>query len=91
VQASLESPWQIAVAQHWTESCCRDLLDHIITVNECHLKGLLPDNVRYYHEDRTHLGLAKGLPGGRIRFLTSGHIFSQNRLGGLHHRYDRAA
>jgi hypothetical protein len=28
-----------------------DLLDHIIAVNERHLKRLLSEYVRYYHED----------------------------------------
>ena len=90
VRTSFESPRQNGVAERWVESCRRDLLDHIIAVNERHLKRLLSDYVRYY-EDRTHLGLGKGTPSGRTRSLTSGRIFSQDRLGGLHHRYDRAA
>jgi hypothetical protein len=58
-------------------------------VNERHLKRLLSEYVRY--EDRTHLGLEKGTPNGRIRSVASGRVLSQVRLGGLHHRYDRAA
>jgi putative transposase len=91
VRTSFESPWQNVVAERWVESCHRDLLDHIIAANERHLKRLLSEYVRYYHEDRTDLGLGKGTPGGGTRSLTSGRIFSQDRLGGLHHRYDRAA
>ena len=45
----------------------------------------------YYHEDRTHLGLGKGTPEGRTRTVAAGHVLSHRRLGGLHHRYDRAA
>jgi hypothetical protein len=47
--------------------------------------------VRYYHEDRTHLGLRKETPAGRVRSTDRGTVVSQARLGGLHHRYDRAA
>ena len=50
--------------------------------------------VRYYHEDRTHLALAKGTPAGRQAGENSGEssrILSMPRLGGLHHRYDLAA
>ena len=50
---------------------------------------LLSEYVRYHHEDRTHLGLEKGTPDGRIRSV--GRVLSQLRLGGLHHRYNRAA
>jgi hypothetical protein len=55
------------------------------------LKRLLSEYIRYYHEDRTHLGLSKETPGGRIRSAHRGRMIVQARLGGLHHRYDRVA
>ena len=91
VRTSFESPWQNGVAERWTGSCRRDLLDHVIAVDERHLKRLLSEYIRYYHEDRTHLGMGKGTPDGRTRTLASGRVLSHVRLGGLHHRYDRAA
>ena len=91
VRRSFESPWQNGVAERWVESCRRDLLDHVIAVNERHLKRLLSEYVGYYHEDRTHLGLGKGTPNHRRRSIASGRAVSHERLGGLHHRYDRAA
>ena len=91
VRTSFDSPWQNGVAERWVESCRRDLLDHVIAMNERHLKRLLSDYVRYYHEDRTHLGLGKGTPNCRTRSRPSGRVLFQERLGGLHHRYDRAA
>jgi hypothetical protein len=59
-----------------------------------HLKRLMSEYVSYYHEDRTHLGLAKDTPAGRpiaIRFGAESKIQSLPRLGGLHHRYAVAA
>jgi len=91
VRTSRESPWQNGVAERWVQSCRRDLLDHVIAVNESHLRRLLADYVRYYHDDRTHLGLKKETSSGRVRSMVSGRVLSQVRLGGLHHRYDRAA
>jgi putative transposase len=91
VQTSYQSPWQNGVAERWVQSCRRDLLDHVIPSNEQHLKRLLSEYVRYYHEDRTHLGLAKQTPGGRMTLLGDGRMISKPRLGSLHHRYDRAA
>jgi hypothetical protein len=75
-------------------SCRRDLLDHLIVLNERHLKRLMTEYVRYFHEDRTHLGLDKDTPAGRptaIRSAVEGNIRSFPRLGGLHHRYAVAA
>jgi putative transposase len=91
VRTSFESPWQNGVAERWVGSCRRELLDHVIALNERHLKRLLAEYVSYHHEDRTHLGLGKGTPGCRPRCVTSGRVLSYDRLSGLHHRYDRAA
>jgi putative transposase len=91
VRTSFQSPWQNGVAERWIESCRRDLLDHIIAVDEFHLIRLLSEYRRYYQEDRTHLGLGKETPGRRIRSLATSRVISRERLGGLHHRYDRAA
>ena len=94
VRTAFRSPWQNGVAERWVGSCRRDLLDHVIVLNERHLQRLLADYVRYYHEDRTHLGLAKDTPASRpvaIRTACKNLIYSFPRLGGLHHRYAIAA
>jgi hypothetical protein len=52
------------------------------------------DYIRYYHDDRTHLGLEKETPAGReaAKSADAGcKVVSMPRLGGLHHRYDLAA
>jgi hypothetical protein len=67
---------------------------HVIVLNQRHLKRVMNDYIRYYHDDRTHLALAKGTPAGREATSNSGvdsRIIAMPRLGGLHHRYDLAA
>ena len=91
VQTSVQNPWQNGVAERWVGSCRRELLDHVIPLNERHLKRLLSDYLSYYHDDRTHLGLDKQTPGSRNVSVGSGQVTSRRRVGGLHHRYDRAA
>jgi transposase InsO family protein len=93
-RTSFRSPWQNGVAERFVGNCRRDLLDHVIVLNERHLKRLMREYVRYYHEDRTHLALAKGTPAGREGAKNSEvgrKVVSIPRLGGLHHRYDLAA
>ena len=77
IQTSFESPWQNGVAERWIESCRGELLEHVIAVNERHLKRLLFDYVRYHHDDRTHLGLGKGreLRRGGFAPQTPGALF----------------
>jgi hypothetical protein len=41
------------------------MLDHVIPLNERHLIRLSIEYVRYYHDDRTHIGLNKETPSAR--------------------------
>ena len=92
-RTSFRSPWQNGVAERWIGSCRRDLLDHVIALNEHHLRRLLSEYVHYYHLDRTHLGLEKDTPSPRpaAKLTNASQVMSFPRLGGLHHRYDPAA
>src|SRR5215471_15792664 len=85
VRTSFASPWQNGVAERWIGSARRDLLDHVIALNEKHLMRLLSSYVRYYHEDRTHLGLNKETPGQRLPSANCGPVLAFPKLGGLHH------
>jgi putative transposase len=97
VRTSFESPWQNGVAERWVESCRTDLLDHIIAVNERHLKRLVGDYIRYYNRGRPHASLGPGIPDpeswdqpiktGGHRIPTGHRIVSASILGGLHHEY----
>ena len=91
VRTSVGCPWQNGVAERWVGSCRRELLDHVIAINESHLKRLLASYVRYYHEDRTHCGLGKQTPQKRTRCSGRGMVVAWRRVGGLHHRYERVA
>ena len=83
-------PVQNGIAERWVESCRRDPLDQVIAMNEAHLKRLLSE-YRYFHEDRTHLGLKKETPGRRVRAAALGGVTTLPKLGGLRHRYERVA
>ncbi|MCP4054344.1 MAG: transposase, partial [Mesoflavibacter sp.] len=65
VRTSYRSPWQNGIAERWVGSCRRELLNHVIVLNEKHLLKLLAEYVRYYNEDRTHYNLDKDPPMGR--------------------------
>jgi transposase InsO family protein len=83
-------PWQNGISERWIGSCRRDLLDHVIVLNEPHLNRLLRDYVSYYHADRTHDSLEKDTPATRpvsSKPGQSARLVSLPRVGGLHHRY----
>jgi len=94
IRTSFKSPWQNGIAERFVGNCRRDLLDHVIVLNERHHKRLMAEYIRYYHDDRTHLGLSKQTPTGRPALTgTPAHarVISMPRLCGLHHRYELAA
>jgi transposase InsO family protein len=83
-------PWQNGALERFNGTLRRELLDHVIVKDEAHLRRLLRDFVRYYHEDRTHLGLGKDTPNLRPDQARPGPqaiVVGEPRVGGLHHRY----
>lgn len=46
----------------WVGGCRRELLDHVIPLNEKHLRRLLREYVDYFQHDRIHDALAKDTP-----------------------------
>ena len=89
-RTSIRWPWQNGVAERWVGSCRPELLDHVIPLNEQHLRRLVFDYIRYYHADRTHDGLGKETPDRRPiakKPSAEATVISSPRVGGLHHRY----
>jgi putative transposase len=83
-------PWQNGIAERWIGSCRREILDHVIPLNEEHLRRILHDYVRYHAQDRLHDSLAKDAPDKRAiepRPAANATVIGMPRLGGLHHRY----
>ena len=61
-RTSLQSPSQNGTAERWIGSCRRQILDHVIALDERHLLRLVRDYVSYYHQDRIHDSLEKDTP-----------------------------
>ena len=68
------------------------VLDHVVVINERHLRRVLISYLDYYHCSRTHLSLDKDCPDARpIQQPNSGMVIAIAQVGGLHHRYERLA
>jgi hypothetical protein len=66
------------------------MIDHVIPLNERHVRRLVREYLTYYHQDRTHIGLQNATPASRPverRQTDTSEIRSEPRIGGLHHRY----
>lgn len=92
VRTTARSPWQNGYAERVIGSIRRECLNHVIAVNERHLRRILKRYIRYYLDTRTHLALDKDAPRPRkIQSPNSGRIVELSEVGGLHHRYERRA
>jgi transposase InsO family protein len=92
VVTAARSPWQNPYAERLIGSIRRDCLDHIIVLDEVHLRRILAKYFEYYNETRCHLSLRGDAPGRRaVQGPERGKVVEFPELGGLHHRYERAA
>jgi putative transposase len=86
------SPWQNGFAERWIGTLRRELLDHVVVLGERHLLRLVRQHVAYYNDDRPHMSLRGDAPIARaIELPNTGKVVALPRVGGLHHRYSRAA
>jgi transposase InsO family protein len=92
VKTAPRSPWQNPYVERLIGTLRRECLDHVVVLNENHLRRLLRDYLTYYHHYRTHLSLEKDSPEPRpVERADLGRIVETPMVGGLHHRYTRLA
>ena len=86
------SPWQNPFVERLIGSIRRECLDRVIVINEQHFRRILRLYFTYYHESRTHLSLDRNSPIPRdVEPPERGKVIAIPQVGGLHHRYRRAA
>jgi putative transposase len=86
------SPWQHPYAERMIGSLRRELLDHMIVLNEAHLCRFVTSYLDDYHTVRPHLSLKRNAPMPRpIEPQSTGTVVATPCVGGLHHGYRRTA
>jgi len=86
------SPWQNAFVERLIGSIRRECLDHVVVLNDRHLKRILTRYFNYYHRWRTHLCLEMDSPESRsVQLPALGKVVQFPEVGGLHHHYERLA
>ncbi len=92
VVTAYRSPWQSPYVERLIDSIRRECLNHFIVFNERHLLRILGAYFDYYHYARAHLSLDRNSPVARdVESRDRGKVIAIPQVGGLHHRYRRAA
>ena len=96
VLTPVRAPRANAVAERAIGTLRRECLDHVIPLDEVHLRTILADYATYYNHDRPHRTLHLETPRPRERPRAGPRpvvqsIRARPVLGGLHHVYDLAA
>ena len=89
VRSNYGCPWQNPFVERFGGSLRRELLDHVIILNQAHLERLLKEYIEeYYHTHRPHQGLEGQVPEPIVRpTQPPSNVIAIPVLGGLHHRY----
>ena len=89
VRTAYGCPWQNPFVERFVGSVRREVLDHVIVLNEAHLERMLKEYIEeFYHTDRPHQGLEGQVPEPTPRpTQPPSNVRAIPVLGGLHHRY----
>ena len=90
IRSAPRSPWQNAFAERVIGTLRRECTDHIIPLGRRHLLCTLREYADYYNTSRPHQSLDRNAPTPR-KIEAVGVVCAKPVLGGLHHRYSRAA
>ena len=90
----VRAPKPNAIAERVLGTLRRECLDHLIIVNERHLRLVLREYVAHYNHVRAHQALALCAPDDRRPRSpprSEGQVVGRPILGGRHHEYERLA
>ncbi len=95
LRTAYRTPRQNATCERFLGSVRRECLDHVLVLDEGHLRRVLREYAGYFNQHRPHQGRQQQVPvapaAGTPQPDRSGRVGAIPILGGLHHAYQRAA
>ena len=85
------APKANAFAERWIRSLREECLDHLLILNERHLRRVLIEYITFYNEARPHQGIERVTPIPNDQCGKDGIIQHRDVQGGLLHDYYRQA
>jgi len=76
-------------AERWVRTVREECLDHLLILNEAHLRRVMGEYIGYYNQARPHQGIGQQTPFPYQRSKDAGIIQSRKVLGGILNDYYR--
>jgi putative transposase len=90
IPTPINAPNANAFTERWVRTVRQECLDHMLIVNESHLRRVLDEYLDYYNSRRPHQGLEQQSPIPRAKSMTTGAVNNRQVLGGIINDYFRA-
>ncbi len=87
IHTPLRAPDANAYAERWLRTIREECLDHLLIMNQTHLKRVLDSYISYYETSRPHQGLDQQTPVPRKPIPYSGQVRKREVLGGIINDY----
>ena len=87
IHTPLRAPDANAYAERWVRTVREECLDHLLIMNQTHLKRVLDSYIGYYETSRPHQGLGQQTPVPKQPVPYSGQVRKREILGGIINDY----
>ncbi len=91
IQTPYQAPKANAFAERWIRSVREECLDHVLIVNECHLRRVLTEYIAYYNYTRPHQGIGQQCLVAAEHRRADGPVRCRDVRGRIIHDFYRAA
>ncbi len=89
VPTPLQAPNANSYSERWIRTIREEILDHLLVINEAHLRRVLKEFIDFYNSRRPHQGLNQQSPIPRAEPANSGSVERCPILGGIINDYFR--
>jgi putative transposase len=91
IKTAVRAPNMNAIAERFAGSLRREVLDHVLVVDEKQLARIGREYAIFFNRARPHQGIGQRVPDGMAAPSAHGDVIAYPVLGGLHHEYRKAA
>ncbi len=91
IRTPVRAPNANAYAERWVRTVREECLDHLLVLNQTHLRQVLKTYIEYYNEARPHQGIGQRIPVSPEPSPSTGTVEHRKVLGGIINDYYRSS